>query len=76
MEFEDIIKLREIVKRGGGIIVSAKQCSSDIVRDLCRYARASGAQIIVRNALEYSSIACSEIARLSPGNVIFDFTDE
>ena len=56
MEFEDIIKLREIVKRGGGIVVSAKQCSSDIVRDLCRYARASGAQIIVRNALEYSSM--------------------
>ena len=70
----DTIKLREIVKRGGGVIVSAKDVDIMTLRDLCRFAKASGAHVVIRDASKLGSIDCWEMARLCPGSVDFDFT--
>lgn len=72
----DSFKLREIVKRGGGVIVSANDVNAFALRELCRFAKASGAQIVIRDASRLSLVECGDMARLCPGNVVFDFTSD
>ena len=64
--------LKEIVRVGGGINIDGNSYAPMDLKEMARQANASGATIIIRNAINKSTADLKEIARAAPGKVVFE----
>ena len=71
-----VVDLKEIVSRGGGIILRARDIPIMDIKEIASRAANSGALVTLRNANHIPVVDLKEIASRSQGHVVLDFTRE
>lgn len=66
--------LQSIASAGGSVIVNADNFTASSLRNIASAGKATGAELIIKDASKLTSSSCQSIASANPGHVIFDFT--
>lgn len=70
----DTLSLKGIVAAGGSVIISANDSDTLSMKAIAAGAKATGANLIIKDAEGLGSLSCKAIAACNPGHVYFDFT--
>ena len=70
-----MLDFKSIVKKGGGLVISAKKFQALDLKTLASNSVASGAKITIRDPTVLTVLDMKSIAKKGEGNVIFDFSD-